>query len=467
MPGEGDYTDTVREDETSTVNGDKAKPVRRFTWQELSQLNEPHNAHVAVRGKVYDVSSFVARHPGGMEQIMMGAGRDITQVFESYHPFSIYNMLNKFYVGELVDNEMPVFLKRSEFYGVLKERVSKYFKDNNIDPKVDYWMFMRYILIFLTANLCWASTMFVYESWTLLLLAAVGWGFFTALVAMTCTHDASHFSVTHKPWVWKLVASLLNFSIGGSNIVWTYQHILGHHIYTNIDGADPDIVTASNNDIPDIRRIKWEQKWIPRYLYQHVYVPMLYCLLVVKTRLQDILILFSGKNGNIRMNPLFLNQWVIFILGKLGHLTCYVVIPAFIIPWPQLLVAILVSDVCMSYWLALTFQVSHVVSEVEWPKPDKDNVVHMDWAEMQVATTQDYATNSWFWTVFTGALNHQTTHHLFPGIIQSHYPKITPILAQTCKEFGLPYHCKNSFKEALGCHIGHLKNLGQNSKKEQ
>ncbi len=86
---------------------------------------------------------------------------------------------------------------------------------------------------------------------------------------------------------------------------------------------------------------------------------------------------------------------------------------------------------------------------------------------MQVATTQDYATNSWFWTVFTGALNHQTTHHLFPGIIQSHYPKITPILAQTCKEFGLPYHCKNSFKEALGCHIGHLKNLGQNSKKEQ
>ncbi len=62
--------------------------------------------------QVYDVSSFVARHPGGMEQIMMGAGRDITQVFESYHPFSIYNMLNKFYVGELVDNEMPVFLKR-------------------------------------------------------------------------------------------------------------------------------------------------------------------------------------------------------------------------------------------------------------------------------------------------------------------------------------------------------------------
>lgn len=62
--------------------------------------------------QVYDVSSFVARHPGGIEQIMMGAGRDITQVFESYHSFSVYNLLNKFYVGELVDNEMPVFPKQ-------------------------------------------------------------------------------------------------------------------------------------------------------------------------------------------------------------------------------------------------------------------------------------------------------------------------------------------------------------------
>ncbi len=87
---------------------------------------------------------------------------------------------------------------------------------------------------------------------------------------------------------------------------------------------------------------------------------------------------------------------------------------------------------------------------------------------MQVATTQDYATNSWFWTVFTGALNHQTTHHLFPGVIQSHYPKITPIIAQTCKDFSITYHYVDTTREALSCHIDHLKKLGQgqNSKKE-
>ena len=35
--------------------------------------------------QVYDVSAFVSRHPGGVDQILCAAGRDITQVFESYH----------------------------------------------------------------------------------------------------------------------------------------------------------------------------------------------------------------------------------------------------------------------------------------------------------------------------------------------------------------------------------------------
>ena len=88
-------------------------------------------------------------------------------------------------------------------------------------------------------------------------------------------------------------------------------------------------------------------------------------------------------------------------------------------------------------------------------------------AELQIATTQDYATRSWFWTVFTGALNHQTTHHLFPGIIQSHYTRITPIVEQTCKEFGIKYHYVDTTTEALGCHIDHLKKLGQEADEKE
>ena len=39
--------------------------------------------------QVYDVSEFLNRHPGGVDQILLGAGRDITQLFESYHNLEV------------------------------------------------------------------------------------------------------------------------------------------------------------------------------------------------------------------------------------------------------------------------------------------------------------------------------------------------------------------------------------------
>jgi cytochrome b involved in lipid metabolism len=42
----------------------------------------------AVQEMVYDVSGFIEKHPGGARQLLLGAGRDITMVFESYHHFN-------------------------------------------------------------------------------------------------------------------------------------------------------------------------------------------------------------------------------------------------------------------------------------------------------------------------------------------------------------------------------------------
>ena len=59
----------------------------------------------------------------------------------------------------------------------------------------------------------------------------------------------SHFAITHKPWVWKLVGSIHDFFNGASMYAWMHQHTLGHHPYTNIDGADPDIRTGERVSI--------------------------------------------------------------------------------------------------------------------------------------------------------------------------------------------------------------------------
>jgi fatty acid desaturase len=96
-------------------------------------------------------------------------------------------------------------------------------------------------------------------------------------------------------------------------------------------------------------------------------------------------------------------------------------------------------------YLAFAFAINHTVEVAVRPEPDKDNKMDRDWSELQILSTLDYATDSWWCTFATGSLNHQTAHHLFPGISQYYYPIITPIVKQTCKDFGIDYHSTSGF----------------------
>lgn len=324
-------------------------------------------------------------------------------------------------------------------------------------------MWVRYFLIYSTIFVCWYLQYFVFPESVLIGCAlSVPLGFACALVGLMPMHDSSHFAITHKPRVWRYLGSLHDFFNGASYLVWEYQHTLGHHPYTNIDDADPDIFTHEE----DVRRIKTSQKWLGRYIGQHIYVPMLYALLGTKTRLQDVSILLSGYNSNIRINPVSPGHVFRCIAGKGFFLVYRVIIPLCIVPVSSFILLFAIADAVTSYWLALTFQANHVVEEVMWPRPDKSKFIDMDWAEMQMATTQDYAHTSWFWTTFTGALNHQTTHHLFPGINQYYYPQISPIVFATAKEFGVKHFYKETFWEALGSHVAWLKHLGCGNDRE-
>lgn len=95
-------------------------------------------------------------------------------------------------------------------------------------------------------------------------------------------------------------------------------------------------------------------------------------------------------------------------------------------------------------------------------KPDANNTINnITWSHHQVLATKDYATDSKLWTLLTGALNHQTAHHLFPGVLQSHYHIITPIVKTTCEEFGINYHCENDMISAIKQHLKYLFKMGQ------
>lgn len=64
--------------------------------------------------------------------------------------------------------------------------------------------------------------------------------------------------------------------------------------------------SVSLQDMPDIRRIKKSQQWLPRYLHQHIYVPLLYGLV----RKSDI--------KRLELHQLYVHCVSCSILGRQG-----------------------------------------------------------------------------------------------------------------------------------------------------
>jgi cytochrome b involved in lipid metabolism len=62
------------------------------------------DAWMALNGKVYNITPYADFHPGGVPELMRGAGRDGTRLFGEVHPWVNYeNMLSSCLIGLLVD----------------------------------------------------------------------------------------------------------------------------------------------------------------------------------------------------------------------------------------------------------------------------------------------------------------------------------------------------------------------------
>eukprot|EP00050_Salpingoeca_kvevrii_P021474 m.111147 g.111147 ORF g.111147 m.111147 type:complete len:526 (-) comp9364_c0_seq1:184-1761(-) len=78
---------------------------RRITLDELAQHDNPAKGDVwmALRGRVYNVSPYLEFHPGGVDELLRGAGIDGTELFNQYHAWvNGESMLEKCLVGYLV-----------------------------------------------------------------------------------------------------------------------------------------------------------------------------------------------------------------------------------------------------------------------------------------------------------------------------------------------------------------------------
>ena len=72
------------------------------------------------------------------------------------------------------------------------------------------------------------------------------------------------------------------------------------------------------------------------------------------------------------------------------------------------------------------------------PLPDENGNMKNTWAIHQLYTTANFAPKNWLINFYTGGLNHQVEHHIFPHISHIHYDKLAKIVKETALEFNLP-----------------------------
>ena len=76
--------------------------IRDISIDELKIHNKANDCWIAVHGRVFDVTKFLADHPGGGEVISSLAGSDVTAEFEDIgHSDGARNDARKYFIGYL------------------------------------------------------------------------------------------------------------------------------------------------------------------------------------------------------------------------------------------------------------------------------------------------------------------------------------------------------------------------------
>lgn len=93
--------------------------LRIYAAADVAKHSSRKDCWVTRNGKVYNVTEFVADHPGGDDLILKYAGRDVGEIMkdgnEHNHSQSAYEMLGEYLVGKIgadaniIDESKPFF----------------------------------------------------------------------------------------------------------------------------------------------------------------------------------------------------------------------------------------------------------------------------------------------------------------------------------------------------------------------
>ncbi|MDB5197456.1 MAG: fatty acid desaturase [Flaviaesturariibacter sp.] len=342
------------------------------------------------------------------------------------------------------------------FFQSLKKSVDDYFKTNNIKKTGDWRLYSKALIL---VPLCLAIYIVLLTNTpplaiSLVLCAILGMAI--GSIGFNIMHDACHGAYSSKKWVNTLFGYTLN-AVGGNTFFWKLKHNILHHTYTNIHGVDDDIAQSK------LLRQSPTQEWWPIHRYQHIYLTVAYSLTIFMwAGVRDFEKYFKKKVYNTPISPMSWQDHVIFWVSKAAYAFFYIVLPIMMVGWQAWLIGYLTMGIVIGVVISYVFQLAHAVEGPEFSAVGlEDKQIETEWAVHQIKTTANFAPKNKFINWYVGGLNFQVEHHLFPRISHIHYPALSQIVQDKCKEFGLPYHSFNTLGEAIASHVRLMKHLGQ------
>ncbi len=351
----------------------------------------------------------------------------------------------------------PKFLQNSNnFQQELKRRVNQYFEERKKSATGNFSLFFKAAFFFLSYIGLYVHLVYFTPAVWLAVIECVLLGGFTAAIGFNVMHDGGHGSFSNsKAWN-KMAATSANF-VGVSHILWAMKHNIIHHTYTNIDGVDDDI------EIKPYLRMCTTQKHYKIHRFQHYYVWFLYSMLhILWIFYLDYQKYFSKKIGDVPIKKMSRKEHIAFWAAKILYAFLFIALPIYMLGFGTWVIGFLITTMVTGFIISVVFQLAHTVEETDFPLPTGDtNKIENEWAIHQVQTTANFATKNRLISWLVGGLNFQIEHHLFPKISHVHYPAISKIIKETCRDFNIKYIEFPRMRTAIASHASLLKRMGK------
>lgn len=342
------------------------------------------------------------------------------------------------------------------FHAELKKRINNYFEERGKSTTGNMTLYTKAIILLIAFVFVYVHLVFFTPVIWLAVLECVALGGIVAAIGFNVMHDGAHGSFSKYKWINRLAALSLNI-LGGNHFMWNVKHNVIHHAYTNVDGIDDDI------NIQPWMRMSTTQKKYSFHKYQHLYFWLLYSLLyILWIFVLDYTKYFRSKIGSMPLKKMKVADHITFWSFKVVNLALYVGIPIYMVGFQTWLVGFLIFSTLAGFIISIVFQLAHTVEHTAFPMPDAETGrLEDEWAVHQLKTTANFATNNKVVNWLVGGLNFQVEHHLFPKISHVHYPAISKIIRNTCREYGIPYIEYPKTRYAIASHVSFLKQMGR------